>query len=264
MAVDQFRADVTRLTSNDDGWRDPKTCPIIAIHTYECPRSDDVEARADWQNSSRTGSYHILVGTRRTLRANDDDYIPWAAGRTGNRRGFHLSFLAYASSRRGDWIAADNQLELGAAVVADWCRRYSIPVVKLSAEEVRAGKRGICGHGDVSAAWKESDHTDPGVGFPWDVFLEKVKRRVEGQAGMTAVPGVPAAVVNDMKVAAGNAVDNRTQLRGPADNGWKVDALVEAARKRDAGFGQGTLAELLAVTLKEIRELKSLMLEGMK
>ena len=178
--MDQFKTDVTRLTANDSGSRDPHGCQLAVIHTYECPRADDLEARAAWQETgggdeNRKGSYNILVGTRRTLRANDDNYIPWAAMPTGNRRGLHLSFLAYAQSSRQEWLDNMNQLDLGARVVADWCTRYGIPPVKVSPDEIRAGKRGVCGHADVSAAWRESDHTDPGAGFPWDVFLDRVK-----------------------------------------------------------------------------------------
>lgn len=172
--MDQFKADVDQLTTNDSGTRDPHGCQLAVIHTYECPRADDLESRAAYQETHES-SYTMLVGTRRTLRANDDNYIPWAAMPTGNRVGLHLSFLAYARSSRQEWLDNTNQLDLGARVVADWCTRYGIPPVKVSPDEVRAGKRGVCGHGDVSAAWRESDHTDPGAGFPWDVFLDRVQ-----------------------------------------------------------------------------------------
>ncbi|MCH6196895.1 N-acetylmuramoyl-L-alanine amidase [Corynebacterium mastitidis] len=223
MAIDQFQASVTRLTSNDSGWRDPKVCQAVFIHTYECPRGDDLESRADWQNSSKTGSYTILVGTKRTLRANDDDYAPWAAGYTANRRGLHLSFLAYALSRRGDWLAADHQLELGAAVVADWCKRYNIPAVKINGADLRAGKRGIGGHGDAAAAWGETDHSDPGAGFPWDVFIQKVQRHISGTnaaKGDTIMtcrfdkdgPGALNEAKLAARASAGDSADNRIQL----------------------------------------------------
>lgn len=277
MATNQFQADVTRLTKNDSGWRDPAKCQAIFIHTYECPRRDDLEARADWQNNSGTGSYNVIVGTQRTLRANDDDYTPWAAGQTANRRGLHLSFLAYASSHRGDWLAHDRQLELGARVVADWCKRYGIPAVKINAGDLRAGKRGIGGHGDASAAWRESDHTDPGAGFPWDVFISKVQRHINGGAAATTNGGTtvtcrfdkdgPGALDDAKRAAqasAGDSADNRTQLRGPKDQGWDVKWLVDAAKKRDAEGNKGTVPEMLALVLGEVRDLnaKVVRLEG--
>lgn len=199
----QYVADVTRLTSNDSGPRDPSRCQLAVIHTYECPRADDLESRAAYQET-HDSSYTILVGTHRTLRANDDNYIPWAAMPTGNRLGLHLSFLAYAASSRQEWLDHSFQLDLAAAVVADWCTRYGIPPVKLTADEVRSGKRGICGHNEVSQAWHESDHTDPGAGFPWDEFITRVKARMNGKdtTTMPELTGVSAAALNDAKLAA--------------------------------------------------------------
>lgn len=173
----QFTADITRLTTNDSGWRDPAKCQIAVVHTYECPRGDDLENRAAYQERAGS-SYTMLIGTARTLRANDDDYSPWAAAYTGNLRGLHASFLAYAGDSRKTWLDHWVQLNLGADVVADWCRRYGIPPVKINAAQVRAGQRGICGHGDVSGAWRETDHTDPGANFPWDMFIDLVKQRL--------------------------------------------------------------------------------------
>ena len=115
----QFQAEVTQLTTCDSGRRNPARCQVIVIHTYECPRGDDVEGRAAWQQQSQTGSYNVLIGTRRRLRANDDWYIPWAAMATGNRIGLHACFLAYAAATRAEWLEYDHQLTLGAEVVAD-------------------------------------------------------------------------------------------------------------------------------------------------
>ena len=42
---------------------------------------------------------------------------------------------------------------------------------RLRAADLVAGKRGITGHADVSAAFRKSDHWDPGPDFPWTRFL---------------------------------------------------------------------------------------------
>lgn len=175
----QYTATITRLTSNDDGWRDPGKCQLAVVHTYECPPGDNLMDRAAYQETAGS-SYTILVGLTKTLRANDDDYNPWAAGYTANRRGLHVSALAYAADSRAAWMSRPGQLGLIADVLADWCTRYGIPPVKLTAAEIRAGKRGICGHGDTSAAWGETDHTDPGTGFPWDYVIDLVLKKTTG------------------------------------------------------------------------------------
>ena len=182
---DQYEATITRLTNNDSGWRDPHRVQLAVVHTYECPPGHDLVGRAIYQetgggNPKRKSSYTLLVGTSETLRANDDAYSPWAAGPTGNARGLHVSALAYAADTRAAWMSRPRQLDLIAEILADWCTRYGIPPVKLTAAEVRAGKRGICGHAEISQAWHESDHTDPGGGFPWDHVIDLVLKKTTG------------------------------------------------------------------------------------
>lgn len=252
----QFQAEVTQLTTCDSGGRNPARCQVIVIHTYECPRGDDVEGRAAWQQQSQTGSYNVLIGTRRRLRANDDWYIPWAAMATGNRIGLHACFLAYAAATRAEWLEYDHQLTLGAEVVADWCNRYKIPPVKLSAAEVKAGKRGVCGHGEISGAFHESDHTDPGRGFPWDVFLAKVRQIM---AGVTPQPAPQPNQEKGLSMQAertlGLIMDQlagpgRTPDGDPAFNGWDEKSILTAAHERQGG-GK-TLIELVALTREDV------------
>lgn len=226
----QFKADITRLTDVDSGWRDPHKVPQIVLHTYECPRESGTQAlinRADWQQKSRTGSYTILVAADgKTLRANDDDYSPAAALYTSNINGFHLSFLAYAASSRAEWLKYDAQLRAGARVVADWCRRYGHAPRHLSVAEVRGRKtKGICTHADVSAAYRESDHTDPGKNFPMDVFTAMVAEELHGKpqgepmsdnAYRVIVDNDMPAALNESKLAAREA---RDQLAGPGGPG---------------------------------------------
>lgn len=81
------------------------------------------------------------------------------------------------------WADAYSQtmLKLSAKLCADICKRHDIPIVKLTVDDLKAGKRGICGHVDVSNAFHKSDHTDPGVAFPWVQYLGWVKQAMTGQ-----------------------------------------------------------------------------------
>lgn len=178
----------TQLTTVDRGPRDPSTVPLIAVHTYECPRESGeraLRARAEWQQTSGTGSYTVLISADgKSLRANDDNYIPCASLPTGDRLGFHVGFFGYAADSRETWLAHDDQLREAARICAEWCQKYGHEVRRLSIPEVQTKRvRGFCTHGDISVAFRESDHTDPGKNFPWDVFLRYVTEHMTGTAG---------------------------------------------------------------------------------
>jgi hypothetical protein len=52
----------------------------------------------------------------------------------------------------------------------------------LSADDLLAGRRGLSGHAQVSAAFRKSDHWDPGPGFPVESFLDRVRRAGQARA----------------------------------------------------------------------------------
>ena len=64
---------------------------------------------------------------------------------------------------------------VAAALVADICTRYEIPIRKLTLEQVAAREPGICGHIDVTKAFKTGTHWDPGPAFPWGLFIAMVR-----------------------------------------------------------------------------------------
>ncbi|MFR9919940.1 N-acetylmuramoyl-L-alanine amidase [Corynebacterium striatum] len=167
-----FKCDLDILTTNDDGIA---TSPrrLLAVHTFE-GQDLDARAMANYQlNPSAGGSYHLVIDRAGvTARENDDEFIPWAAMPTGNRAGFHFSLAGRAAMTRDEWLARPKQLAKLAEILAAYSREYGIPLVRLTAAEVRAGKSGVCGHAEISDAWRESDHTDPGKGFPYDHVLD--------------------------------------------------------------------------------------------
>jgi hypothetical protein len=70
--------------------------------------------------------------------------------------------------------------------------KHNIPTVKLTPRDILDGKYGIGGHADWTYAEKmrnpaaKDSHTDPGVNFPWDVFIVMVEaqNRSMGEADM--------------------------------------------------------------------------------
>ena len=80
------------------------------------------------------------------------------------------------SYTREQWLADDvwPAVARAAARTRELCDRFGIPLVRLTSADLLAGRHGICGHVDVSKAWHQSTHSDPGPGFPWDRFMAAV------------------------------------------------------------------------------------------
>lgn len=187
-----FKCDHDILTSNDDGRRQG-LIKRIYIHTFE-GRDLDAIAMARYQLSPAAGgSYHIVIDVNgMTARENDDDYIPWSAGWTANRDGIHISLAGQAAFSRDKWLSRGKQLDKLAEVVAAYCKAYGVPAVYRNAEDLKAMRLGISTHADAAIAWRETDHTDPGKGFPMDVLVDKVNALLHP----TPVPPPPPAPVD--------------------------------------------------------------------
>jgi hypothetical protein len=231
--MSQLKADVTILSPNDSGPRNPGTCQLMVIHTNEGPATGSVAGLLQYlANPAVQASYTIVVGGDGTVgRSNDDNYIPWAAGSPANERGLHLCCLGYAADTRADWLARPKQLDAAARVLRDWHDRYGIPLVKLSGAQMRAGQRGVGGHADTVDAWHATDHHDPGAGFPYDVLIGKA-------IALGGGPAAPESQEDDMPSA--------KEI---------VDAFLAARPTQPDGSTDATVGELLTWTDKHAADL---------
>lgn len=252
--ANQFPCTHTLLTTADSGWRDVKTVRVGVFHTTE--NSDDTPATnvAKWQQNRANGSsYNVLFGTDgTTVRSNDDDYTPWAAYPSGNRIGFHGSAIGRASRTREQWLAHPKQINAMTAWAADLHKRYGLPLVWLTPEQVRNGHRGFCGHYEISLAFRESDHTDPGRGFPHDVILAKAKEIANGSTltepkGKLSMSDVNT-IMNELREVKATQKEILRQLGQPG--GWPqggnrtlYDMTAAVAEKQGVPGTFDTLAE---------------------
>ena len=183
-----FPTDLTDLSRNNDGAR-PNAARLLVVHTFEGP-DIPVERMMDYQSGrlahQRTGSYHVVVGADgRSGRENSNRIIPWAAGWTGNRIGLHVSLMARAALTREQWLQRGAQLDTLARWLAHESAGNDIPLEVAPITEIRVQGRGVCSHADISRAFPgETDHTDPGPNFPWDVVL-KLARDIRAGAPPT-------------------------------------------------------------------------------
>jgi N-acetyl-anhydromuramyl-L-alanine amidase AmpD len=159
--------------------RSGRRIDVVVIHTMEIPERDDAAAIcARWFASPASQvSAHYCVDARTTIQCVREQDIAWHA-RGGNGSSIGVELAGSAGQGQLDWEDEYSLAVLAraATLVADVCRRHGVPLRRIGAADLRRGRRGISGHGDVSEAFGKSDHWDPGPGFPWHGFLERVRR----------------------------------------------------------------------------------------
>jgi N-acetyl-anhydromuramyl-L-alanine amidase AmpD len=159
----------------------PRRVRVVVIHDMEAAeRLDTAEAIARYfrdMPDNRQASAHVCVDADSVVQCVHDRDIAYAAPGC-NTDGIQIELAGYGSQTRGQWLDAysDALLALGANVAAQYCLKYNLPPIHLTDAELHEGSRGIVGHDQVSRVYKQSDHTDPGKFFPWDVFMNRVVR----------------------------------------------------------------------------------------
>lgn len=134
-----------------------------------------------------------------------DDVISWNAPPNPGSIGIEICAEGGSPSAaplnysREQWLSPQvwPAVQRAADRTAELCHRFGIPMVRIGPGELRTGAHGICGHVDVSQAWHETDHSDPGPSFPWQEFMSTV-------TGSTAAPnpstGTPTSTAKDEPV----------------------------------------------------------------
>lgn len=152
------------------------TISRIVIHgtVTPCARGRARGVANDFHTTSRDASAHYVVDPGEIVQCLREDVVGYHAPPNTGSIGVELCDPQKGAGSR--WADADHEamLALAAPLVRDIASRHGIPIRRLSAADLRAGKRGICGHVDVSNAFGKTDHIDPGSAFPWTHFLDLV------------------------------------------------------------------------------------------
>jgi N-acetyl-anhydromuramyl-L-alanine amidase AmpD len=151
---------------------------LIVIHDMEAPEnSNTAEAVARYfERGTAVASAHLCIDSNSIVRCvNDEDIAYHAPGANHDGIGFELA--GYARQTRAQWLDAYSKatLDNAAKAAAQYCLKYGIPIVHLTNQELQAGRKGFVGHVQVSQVYRKSSHSDPGGGFPWDYFLQRVR-----------------------------------------------------------------------------------------
>jgi len=153
---------------------------LIVLHDTEGTETAAATA-AYFMNPAAKAAAHITVdGSGATYRSVEDSSVAWHANAV-NPYSLGIEMAApkgaYAWSR-AEWLRHERLLETAAERVAQWCRRWNLPVKFVDAEGLKAGRKGITTHEAVTKAFGASDHMDPGSRFPMEDFLRRVARHL--------------------------------------------------------------------------------------
>lgn len=232
--------------------RDGKAVRLSVIHyTAGSENRTSAESGAAYDKTRTDGtSCHVFhdpdSSVQEVLRKDRSN----SAFAKGNRLGIQHELCGTAQTR-AQWLdeASDAILWRAARAVAKDCVDFGLEPRRLSSSEVRRswyeypnGPRGICGHVDITNAFPEDGgtHTDPGVGFPWDIFIARV---------------------NDLLVGGGTDM-NSAEWRA-TDHAWALSLRNDAMRTgdavlpKDAGGGRHWMVDALAAVRTDIEELKN-------
>lgn len=161
-----------RRARHDSGPRRPSWIRHVVIHSTEGGTARSVAA---FFATTAQASTQLVVDDVECYRCVPDLVIPWGAPGV-NYSGLHIEHCGYARWSRAEWLSHRPTLERSAFKAARWAWLYRIPRRWLTVAELRAGRAGFCTHAAATLAFpNNSGHTDPGAGFPRDVYLELVR-----------------------------------------------------------------------------------------
>jgi hypothetical protein len=201
---------------------------IVAHHTAgsEGPSSAEDGAAYDQRRTDQT-SAHYYADQNSIVQCVRTTDMAHTAYPTGNHIGIHYELCGTRQTRE-QWLdpASDATITIAARQMARDASKYVIPTRRLRADQLRAGAYGFAGHDDITAAFGEGDHTDPGPDFPWDILLARVSAFMGDQPMPDILiqrPGHPevwrANGITRYHIPNETALAKTRALGGLADNG---------------------------------------------
>lgn len=145
----------------------------VVVHcTVSATRDGGARGNAAYfQSAGAGGLAAYVVDPDETIQCASERAVTWHAPPNPGSIGVELCDPQAGDPARWHDDAHVRLLARGAELVGDIARRWNVPLVYVGSADLLRGARGITGHTDVSQAWHQSTHTDPGVGFPWATFM---------------------------------------------------------------------------------------------
>lgn len=122
-------------------------------------------------------SAHAFVDTSEVMQCVPWTCEAWHCGQTGNRLGEGIELCGRADQTLEQWLDAKSlpMLAIAARLVRARCDANGLPLEWVTHGGLRKYRGGITSHHEISTAFGESSHWDPGPGFPIAAFLEAVR-----------------------------------------------------------------------------------------
>jgi hypothetical protein len=144
-----------------------------------------------FRSSAARGSAHYVVDPVGVVQCVHDHVVAWHAPPNYRSLGIEMcdnpgpiptgpASLVRAAKHTWRWRHPNHRamLHVAAQLTAELCLAYSIPVRWLGPRGLKAGRRGITSHNNVSRTWHQSTHWDPGF-WPRHRFMRLVRQYVE-------------------------------------------------------------------------------------
>lgn len=148
----------------------------ITIHSTVGPTADGSrQGIAAYFRSSRAGgSAHYVVDAGGVLQTAWDSVVCWHAPPNPNSIGIEM--CDYPTQTMDRWANDDHKalLERTARLTAELCLAYDVRPWFVSRIGLRAGRSGVTTHNEVSQAFHQSTHWDPGA-WPRRRFMRRVR-----------------------------------------------------------------------------------------
>jgi N-acetylmuramoyl-L-alanine amidase CwlA len=150
----------------------------VVIHSTVSPCEPGGARRiaAYFRSPSSGGSAHYVVDPGEVVQVVYDNVVAWHAPPNENSLGVELCDMPSATSA-ARWADKDHRamLDRAAQLTAQLCLAYGVPPRFRTVVGLRLRRRGVTTHANVSKAFGQSSHWDPGA-WPRAAFMRDVRR----------------------------------------------------------------------------------------
>lgn len=169
--------------------KEPFSRVVIHSTVSPCEPGGRHDIAAYFRSEASGGSAHYVVDPVGAVQCVRDHVVAWHAPPNPRTLGIEMCdipgpvpgdgrvpALLKAARRTWRWKRPNQQamLHVAAQLTADLCLAYDIPAVWLGPRKLRAGRRGVTSHNNVSRTWHQSTHWDPGF-WPRRRFMGLVR-----------------------------------------------------------------------------------------